>query len=252
LSVRSDQFSAVAEAYAARRPSYPDELFDHLSALCLRTELAWDCGAGSGQASLPLARAFRRVIATDSSRAMLARAVRHERVVYVVATAEACPLDSATADVVTVAQALHWFNPESFYREVERVLAPGGILAVWTYGSQLLDHPAMDRVLTEFYEDTVGPYWASERRHVESGYRSLPFPYPELPAPAWVMERRWSLDDLLGYIGTWSATQLARESTGSDPVMDLRGRMLPLWGDPGTLRRVRWPLNVRVGRRPAT
>jgi SAM-dependent methyltransferase len=246
-----EHFSVVAGAYAARRPSYPDPLFTYLSSLCSRHELAWDCGAGSGQASLPLTRRFRRVVATDVSAAMLAHAPPHPAIEYRIAPAESSGLDSGSVDLVTAAQALHWFNIEPFYAEVTRVLVPGGVLAVWTYSRQSLGHEQMDRILAHYYFEVVGPYWAPERRHVDTGYTTLPFPFPELRAPSFTMEHDWSLDDLLGYIATWSATQRCREMTGSDPVEELKHQLLPLWGNPAVVRRVRWPLSIRVGRHAA-
>lgn len=244
-----DHFSAVARAYASRRPGYPDELFAYLSRLCPGRELACDCGAGSGQASVPLARYFGRVIASDLSPAMLALAPQHPTLHYVAATAQHSPLRAGSVDLVTVAQALHWFEVEPFYREADRVLVRGGVLAVWSYGNQVVDDPSINRVLATFYRETVGPFWAPERRHVESGYRTLSFPYPELDPPAFAMERRWTLDQLLGYIGTWSATQLCRENTGSDPMPALRQDLKPLWGGAASTRLIRWPLSLRVGRR---
>jgi SAM-dependent methyltransferase len=245
----TDHFSGVAPEYALRRPGYPHELFAYLASLCRRRELAWDCAAGSGQASIPLAEFFQRVLATDNSSAMLGRAPRHSRVEYRLA-AETCGLAAATADLVTVAQALHWLDVDLFYAEARRVLAPGGVLAVWTYGIQHIDDEAIDRVLRHFYTEVVGPYWPKERRHVEEGYRSLPFPFPELTPPAFSMQAQWSLPQLLGYVGTWSATQRFRDTRGHDPLNDLAGELAPLWGDTGTVRRVSWPLSLRVGLRP--
>ena len=246
----ADHFSRLAPAYASCRPGYPEGLFDYLAGLVSRRDLAWDCAAGSGQATIPLARRFNRVIATDVSAAMLDQAPRHPAVVYRVAPAEASGLGDATADLVTVAQALHWLNTETFYAEVNRVLVPGGVLAVWTYGAQYLDEPALDGVLRHFYADVVGPYWAPERRHVESGYATLPFPFPELEPPVLGMEEHWGLAQLLGYIGTWSATQRFRETVGHDPVDQLAHELAQYWGDPSATRRIRWPLSLRLGRRP--
>lgn len=246
----ADHFSALAGPYASCRPNYPVELFDYLSSLCRRHELAWDCAAGSGQATIPLTRTFRRVIATDASRNMLAEAPRHPSVEYRVAPAEASGLASASVDLVTVAQALHWLDLESFYAEVERVLVPGGVLAVWTYGNQSVGDKIIDRQVDRFYREIVGPYWAAERRHVESGYLTLPFPFPELGHPGFVMQQQWSLVQLLGYLRTWSATQRFCEATGQDPVNELAPILLPLWGDPASSRRIRWPLGLRAGRRP--
>jgi SAM-dependent methyltransferase len=223
-------------------------LFAYLSSICPGHELAWDCGSGSGQASLPLTRSFRQVIATDQSLAMLSRAPRVSRILPCVTAAEHAAIRSGTVDLVTVAQALHWFEIQPFYREVDRVLTGRGVLAVWTYGNQELAHDAIDSVLGRFYHDVVGPYWRPERRHVESGYRTLPFPFPELSAPSFVLEEHWTLTDLIGYLGTWSATQQYRETTGHDPLEAVAKELTALWGM-GT-RTVRWPLSVRVGRRP--
>jgi SAM-dependent methyltransferase len=245
----ADHFSRVASAYATCRPRYPPKLFSYLSDLPARRELAWDCAAGSGQATLPLAGRFRRVLATDVSGAMLERAPRHPRVEYRVSRAEDSGLADSSADLVTVAQALHWLDIEPFYAEVERVLAPGGVLAVWSYTSQLLGDDMLDGMLTRFYTDVVGPYWPAERRHVEAGYRTLPFPYAELETPAFEMEERWSLPQLLGYLGTWSATQRFREVQGYDPVAQLADELAVSWGDPATVRLIRWPLSLRVGRK---
>lgn len=247
----ADHFSRLASAYASCRPGYPDELFTYLAGLVQRHELAWDCAAGSGQATLPLARVFRRVLATDVSAAMLANAPRHPRIEYRAAPAESSGLRSASADLVTVAQALHWLECDSFYAEVQRVLVPGGVLAVWSYGVQYLDEGPIDRVLHRFYTEIVGPFWAPERCHVETGYRLLPFPFPELEPPGFAMQERWSLSELLGYIGTWSATQRFRETRGNDPIDQLARELAGPWGDPATRRLVRWPLSLRVGRRPA-
>jgi SAM-dependent methyltransferase len=248
----ADHFSSVASAYAACRPRYPAELFTYLSSLPARQEIAWDCAAGSGLATLPLTRSFRRVLATDVSAEMLERAPRHPRIEYRVSRAEDSGLADASADLVTVAQALHWLDIDPFYAEVERVLAPGGVLAVWSYTNQLLGDRALDAVLTHFYTDVVGPYWPAERRHVEAGYRTLPFPYAELPVPGFAMEERWTLPQLLGYLGTWSATQRFREARGYDPVAQLGTELSTSWGDSAFPRPVRWPLSLRVGRKPSS
>lgn len=246
----ADHFSRLAGAYASCRPGYPETLFDYLAGLVSRHALAWDCAAGSGQATIPLARRFNRVIATDISAAMLERAPRHPAVEYRVAPAEASGLDDASTDLVTVAQALHWLNTDTFYAEAARVLVPGGVLAVWTYGTQSLDAAAPDRVLQHFYTEIVGPYWPPGRRHVESGYRTLPFPFPELAPPNLAMQETWSLAQLLGYVGTWSATQRFREAVGYDPVDQLGRDLAQYWRDPSATRLVRWPLSLRLGCRP--
>ena len=245
----ANHFSRLAPAYASCRPHYPDELFAYLAALAPNRDLAWDCAAGSGQASLQLARRFNRVVASDISSAMLDQAPRHPGIEYRVAPAEASGLADATVNLVTVAQALHWLNTTTFYAEAERVMVPHGVLAVWTYGTQEVEDPELDRALQRFYTDVVGPYWPPECRHVESGYRTLPFPFSELETPALDMVEHWSLPQLLGYVRTWSATQRFRETMGRDPVDQLEQTLVPYWGNPSTSLRIRWPLTIRVGRR---
>lgn len=242
-----DHFSAVARAYADWRPRYPDALFDYLSTLPARRTLAWDCGAGSGQATLALTRYFPRVIATDASAAQLAAAPPHAQVEYRFVPAEASGLAAGTVDLVTVAQALHWFDLASFYAEVDRVLAPGGVVSVWTYGRSQLDDGYLDHIFLAFYRDLIGPYWPAERRHVESGYRELDFPFAELRTPAFIMEIDWTLPELLGYVGTWSAVGRFRAERGDDPVTALERELSRAWGEAETRRRVRWPLHLRVG-----
>lgn len=245
----ADHFSRLAAGYAECRPMYPAGLFDYLAGLVARRKLAWDCAAGSGQATVPLAQRFRRVVATDASAAMLDRAPRHPAIEYRVAPAESSGLHSHTVDLVTVAQALHWLELPQFYAEVHRVLVPEGAVAVWAYGAQRLGHDALDRILERFYRDVVGPYWPPERRHVESGYRTLPFPFAELSAPPFVMEAWWTLHQLLGYVRTWSATLRFRETVGHDPAERLAHELRQAWGDPNAVRRIEWPLSLRVGQR---
>jgi SAM-dependent methyltransferase len=180
---------------------------------------------------------------------MLEQAPRHPRVDYRVVPAEASGLPTASVDLVTVAQALHWMDREGFYAEAARVLVPGGVLAVWSYGSPQLESAALQRELSSFYSDVVGPHWPENRRYVEEGYRTLAFPYPEVEAPVFAMQQRWTRSRLIGYIGTWSATQRFRDVVGRDPLPDLDRELARHWGA-GPTRRVRWPIVVRVGRKP--
>jgi SAM-dependent methyltransferase len=241
-----DHFSRVAPAYASSRPGYPEALFDYLASLPPRTSLAWDCAAGTGQASIPLASRFNQVIATDVSIAMLSQASPHPRVEYRAVPAEASGLADRTVDLITVAQALHWLDLDRFYAEARRVLATGGVLAAWTYGRQQFGDGTLDELLDRFYREVIGPYWPAGRSHVEAGYRELPFPFAELDAPRFFMEEHWTLRQVLDYVGTWSATQRYREQVGHDPLPRLETDLAAHWG-PHPIRTVRWPLSARVG-----
>lgn len=244
-----DHFSRRAAEYATYRPLYPAALFDYLAQRCPERQLAWDCACGSGQATLALAERFVSVVATDASQQQVAAATSHPNVTYRVAPAERSGIDSTSLDLVAVAQALHWFNVDAFYSEVQRVLKPSGVLAVWTYGVLHVEGHAIDALVQEFYYDIVGSYWPAERRFVEDGYRSLEFPYPEIPLPSFNMEEHWGRAQLLGYLRTWSATARYVDKNNVDPVAALDERLAPLWPDPGTRRNITWPLALRVGRK---
>jgi len=245
-SAFSDHYSAVADAYARFRPRYPPELFAWLATHSPGRGLAWDCATGNGQAATALVEHFERVVASDASAAQVARARRHSRCAPRVALAEASALPAAGADLVTVAQALHWFDLERFWPEVHRVLRPGGLVAVWCY--QLFSStPAVDRVIARFYHEVVGPYWPPERAILERGYGDVPFPFEELAAPPFAMAADWDLEHLLGYLGTWSATRRYQARHGADPREQIGAELSAAWGAVER-RRLRWPLLVRAGR----
>jgi SAM-dependent methyltransferase len=244
----ADHFSRSAAGYAEFRPGYPDELFDLLARLAPSRRLAWDCATGSGQAAVPLAARFERVVASDASAAQIAEAQQHPSIAYHVGRAEESGLPDASCDLVTVAQALHWFDVEAFHAEVARVLVPDGVLAEWSYGPLALE-PPLDAVMRHFYAQTLGPWWPKERAHVDSGYRELPFPFARLPLPDLALKADMSLPALMGYVGTWSAVGAFREAEGRDPLPQLARELAPLWGPAEARQHVRWPLVLRVGRK---
>lgn len=211
------------------------------------TRVAWDCATGNGQAAIGLAEHFTNVVATDASSAQIASAIPHERVTYLVAPAAESGMESSSVDIVTVAQALHWFDRDAFYREARRVLVQRGVIAVWCYGLLEIDD-RIDPLVRRFHEKTVGPYWPPERRLVDEGYRTIEFPFTELVLPSFAIEQQITLDQLGGYLRTWSATRKYAEERGEDPVTPLLDELRPAWGGPTHARRARWPLAIRAGR----
>ncbi|HET6280558.1 MAG TPA: class I SAM-dependent methyltransferase [Polyangia bacterium] len=242
-----DHFSGHAADYARARPGYPEALFDFLASLPWERGAAWDCGTGSGQAAAPLARRFARVVASDASAAQIARAPRAANVLFLAAPAERPPLPDASIDLITVAQALHWFDFAPFFAEVRRVARPGAAFAAWAYGNCRVS-PEVDALYDHLYEQVLGPYWPPERAHVEQGYRTIPSPFAAMPAPSFVMDVHWDLAGFLGYVETWSATQRYRRQTGQDPLAPLRPALESAWGDPAAPRRIVWPLALLVAR----
>lgn len=243
-----DHFSSVASRYAEFRPRYPAALFNWLATLVSPDSAVWDCAAGNGQASVDLAERFVRVIATDASHEQIVSAKPHPKIEFRVAPAAQSGLPDQSVGLVTVAQALHWFDLKQFYSEVRRVLRPDGVLAVWAYGINRSDDPAINDVIADFYKNVVGPFWPPERRLVESGYTTIEFPFRKLLPPALCMEAQWTLEELTGYFSTWSATNRFIKATGRNPLEDLTHRLGRVWADPTAPRRIEWPLALRVGR----
>jgi len=243
----SDHFSGHAEAYARARPGYPPELFAWLASEVPGRSCAWDCATGNGQAAVALAEHFDHVVATDASPEQISHAYPHPRVEYRVARAEAPGLPPQSMTLVVVAQAVHWFDRPRFYAAARRVLKPDGLLAVWCYGLARLD-PDIDGLVAEFYEDIVGGYWPRERRLIDDQYRTLDFPFAEVPTPAFHMRQSWTLQQLLDYLHTWSAVRRYLRREENDPVALVARDIRRLWGA-ATRREVQWPVYLRAGRR---
>jgi ubiquinone/menaquinone biosynthesis C-methylase UbiE len=225
-------------------------LFTVIAELTRHHRTALDSGTGNGQAAVGLARYFERVIASDPSAEQIRRATPNPKIEYRVAAAESSGLSDASVDLVTAAQALHWFDPLAFFSEAARVLAPGGAIAVWGYGDPILDTPQLDGTLRDFNRGLLEPYWYPERKLLLDGYRTIPFPFEEIDVPAQQLEMRWKLSELSGYLRTWSASARYFAQHGVDPVIDVTKSLARGWGDPQRTRLIRWPLYVRAGRVP--
>ncbi|MGH2901258.1 MAG: class I SAM-dependent methyltransferase [Solirubrobacteraceae bacterium] len=241
-----DHFSTVSGAYAAFRPRYPRELFAFVASVAPSRERAWDCGAGSGQATLDLAEHFDEVVATDISAEQIARGPTHPRVRWLVAPAESTPLDTRSVDLVAVAQALHWFDHDRFYAEVRRVSKPGAAIAAWTYGPPTMEG-AVGEALNRLMFETLGTYWPPERRYVETEYRTIPFPFERIPSPSLSLRENWTLPRVAGYARSWSASVRYAEANGVDAVYSFLRDSSTEWSDDRP-RQIVWPLVLLAGR----
>lgn len=247
-AANATMFGEYAQSYAQHRPRYPDALWAWLAAQCAAHERAWDAGCGNGQAALALAQHFGEVLATDISAEQIASAPPHPRVRWRVGASEAVALAPASVDLVCVAQALHWFDRARFWPQVQRALKPRGVFAAVAYGLFCVSE-AVDAVSRRCFFDVVEPYQAAGNRQVAEGYAGYDFPFEMIDAPPFAIECRWTLQQLLGYAGTWSAVARMRKEAGIDPLRAYREALLPVWGDANEARWVRMPLTVKAGRR---
>jgi len=242
-----DLFSAQAADYAKFRPTYPKELFKYLSSVVESHELCWDCGTGNGQAAIELASNFNLVIATDPSPGQLKNAAEHSRVQYFQASASSAPMIlDRSVDLVTAAQAFHWFKQDEFFREVSRVVKPGGVLAFWCYSLAKIS-PEVNAVVDKLYEGILGPYWEKERLLVEEHFKNVVVPFEEIKAPHMTMSASWTFNHLVGYLSTWSALQKYIQVNSSNPIELVFEDLKQAWGGVSE-REVHWDLGIRVSR----
>ena len=252
-----DLFSGKSKEYASSRPRYPKVLFEFLVGLMPRRNLAWDCATGNGQAAVFLSEYFEQVIASDASKEQIANAQQRNNIRYEVFPAERTNLADNSVDLITIAQALHWFDLDNFYKEARRVLRKEdngssgncGVIAAWAYGLHSVS-PEIDTIVHLLYEDIVGPYWSKERKIVENKYQDISFPFQEIETPAFRIELDWDLSELIGYLHTWSSVQKYIEKNNSDPVKQIYDDLAGAWGEKQIWhkRRVVWPIYMKVGR----
>lgn len=239
-----DRFSGHADAYAQYRIDYPDDLYDFILRAVPHRVAAWDCATGNGQVAGALADRFGRVDATDISEKQLLLAVQKPNIHYQVSPAERTPFADGTFDLITVAQALHWFDVDAFHREVRRVAKPGAVIAEWGYGLVQISG-VIDEIMLDFYRNRVGPYWDPQRRHIDDQYATLPFPFADAQRAKFVVQRYWSLERFLNYLRTWSAVQQYVHENEEDPVRGLGDALTAGWGN--AERMVRFPIFLRMG-----
>jgi ubiquinone/menaquinone biosynthesis C-methylase UbiE len=260
-SPAKDLFSSQSKEYASSRPTYPRALFKFIVSLVDEKNLAWDCATGNGQAALVLADYFKQVIASDISARQLENAQQKSNIKYQIFRAEDTPLKDNSVDLITIAQALHWFDFDRFYSEARRVLRKtkdgktavggGGIIAAWAYGLHTIS-PEVDKVTHQLYEDILGDeYWSPERKYVEDRYETIPFPFEQIPAPEFQIQLSWNLSELKNYYRSWSSVQKFIKKNKYDPVSEVSSSLEYGWRGKNQVnekRKVVWPLYVKIGK----
>ncbi|MGH1471891.1 MAG: class I SAM-dependent methyltransferase [Cellvibrionaceae bacterium] len=244
----ADYFSTASDNYRAFRPDYPADFFEYLATISPSKKKAWDCGCGNGQASVALAKHFECVTATDASEKQISQAIQKDNITYAVSPAEIIDAEDHTLDLVTVAQAIHWFDHDIFFKEVNRVLKPGGVLAAWGY-QLLYTDTELDNVVSHFHSQVVGPYWPKGRELLDEGYTKINFPYDRLTPPEFFMRKEWEFGHLLGYLNTWSAVKGYEQEKKENPVEKYFEELKIAWGDEARHKKIYWPLILYVGQK---
>ncbi len=247
MSSFKDHFSTQSSDYSKYRPDYPQELYDFILSEVKECKTAWDCGTGNGQAAIVLSRYFEKVYATDPSAEQIKNATQKSNIEYRVASAENSTLPDKSVDLITVAQALHWFDFTKFFAEVKRVAKPDAIIAVWSYELCKVDEE-IDKVFMHFYHGILENYWAPERKHVENAYSSIPFPFTEVKENVFYMKKQWNLHDFMGYLSTWSAVQKYIKTNGTNPLELVVKDFEKAWINPSAVKEVSFPVTVKTGR----
>jgi ubiquinone/menaquinone biosynthesis C-methylase UbiE len=238
-----DLFSSHSPDYSRYRPSYPKELFSFLRKLCQYRERAWDCGTGNGQVAGELSNFFEQVYATDISINQLSQAIEKENIHYSKQPAEKTSFPDDSFDLMTVGQAVHWFDFDKFYTEVKRVLKKDAVIAIFGY-ALFRSNAETDATIDHFYNNIIGPHWSPERQYLEERYQTIPFPFREIETPDFEMNQQWSFERLTGYLNTWSAVKSYEHEKGENPVELIKNDLFKSFGEVGS---VNFPILLRVG-----
>ena len=247
-----DYFSTQSANYSKNRPTYPDELFVFLNSLCYDHKLAWDCATGNGQCAISLAQYFKTVYATDLSEVQISNSFKRPNIIYKVEEAEKASLSNHSADLITVATGIHWFDIPAFYKEVQRILKPGGILAVWGYGGCTIN-PEIDVIINRFSFETLKEYWPPETKlNWQDKYKTLPFPYPLIDVPVFQAKANQDLNDFISYMNSWSAVQVYIKKHAVNPVDKIALALKELWSEESLSRTITWDLFFKCGKNSPT
>lgn len=240
-----DNFSAQATQYAQFRPEYPAELYHYLQGRVTEKHAAWDCATGNGQAAKVLATIFEEVQATDISEKQLANAFQAPNIHYTNCPAEKTPFQDNSFDLITVAQALHWFSFDNFFNEVKRVAKPNAYFATWMYG---LNHvnDSVDTLVRHLYKPILGDYWDAERHHIDELYAHIPFPFETIETATFSYTVRWHIEHYLGYLRTWSSVQKYIQLHNDDPIQRIEKDLRKVWGE--TILDVTFPIFLKMGK----
>ena len=202
----SNPFSQASHVYAQARPRYPRDLYNWMLAHTSGRDAVWDCATGSGQAAVDLAPHFARVEATDISAEQVGEGMQQANIHYSIQSAEETSFLDQTFDLVTVAQALHWFDYTMFWPEVLRVAKLNALFCAWGYAWFTCDSE-VDTGFVQPFLRLVEPYWAMNNRILWDGFNDedIAFPFKRITPPRLAIQTAWTIAQLIEYMQTWSA-----------------------------------------------
>jgi len=244
MMTKNDNFSKQAQYYAKYRPSYPKEMYLQIMAYVKERACAWDCGTGNGQVAVALSEFFKTIYATDISFGQLQNSYKKNNIHYSQSSAESVVFKENTFDLVTIAQAIHWFDFSRFYQEVNRVLKNNSIIAVIGYGKLQTDE-SVNQKLSDFFEEMFGLYFTKNRKYVDEQYKTIPFPFDVIGEYEYMSTYNWELQDLQGYLYSWSSVQRFIDDKGKDPTVKLINSISINWENS---KEVRFPVFLKLGR----
>ena len=245
LVINKDHFSSHAKEYANYRPNYPESLFKYLASLTKEHQLAWDCATGNGQAAIPLAKYYNKVVATDISTRQIEFAIKHPKITYYPADCEHSGLADKSVDLITVAQSAHWFNMPLFEEECRRVIKTNGIVAIWMY-SLFRVNLNIDAIIDNYYWNTLAEYWPEGRENIDQNYEKVNLTLNKIESPSFEMKKYWNFDEVIGYLCSWSSLQNYIKQNDANPIDLIKQDLAQAWGDIGDVKEIQWPLTLKV------
>lgn len=240
-----DNFSKQAIDYSKFRPQYPQEMIECIISFVNNKSTALDIATGNGQVAHKLSAYFKKVYATDISQKQLDNAIQAENVSYSKESAENTSFENQKFDLIVVAQAVHWFDFEVFYKEIYRILKSEGIFAVMGYGLFSTNKDS-DKILQHFYYNIIGPYWDAERKYLDENYETIPFPFEEIPTEKFENQFTWTFETLIGYLQTWSSVQHYISKNKQNPIDLIYDDLKVSWQKND--KKVTFPLLLRIGK----
>lgn len=228
MDSNSKSFNLKSGQYAQSRPRYPRNFYDFLISFVNHQEILWDCACGNGQVAIDLVGDFKKVFATDINENQIKNAFKHPKINYAVSPSENTSFPNNYFDLIGVAQAMHWFDLDAFFKEVDRVLKPDGILAIFGYGFVKINHE-VDQILEQVLHSEIDKYWSEGNSLLISEFKGVDFPFKNIDTPSFNMNQAWQRTDLLTYLDTWSAVKRYNEKNNSNIVEILKQHLEPLW-----------------------